>query len=199
MPNFSNQLPPESETKGFDLKRTPPDSPLKGLITSDDIVGCYTHWWGGRTVPCEGDSCEACHNSAPARFHCYLSLCLNGSRQHVIFECTSKAADVLVDWRNTHGTLRGTLLTAHRPKRVKNSKVELLLKHVDLTATILPKPPDVRQALCVLWKLPTTAMPTNDAEHNAPLITPDQAVLNRMRFQPGDGMPSNGKKRRVSQ
>ncbi len=190
MPTFKNTLPANSETKGYDLHRTPPDKPLKGLITSHNLIGCYTHWWGGRTVPCEDSGCEACKNNTPSRWHCYLSICEAGSRDHFIFECTSKAAKPLEEWYAANGTLRGVMLHAHRPKRRRNARVEIILKPFDIGGTILPEPPDLPRAMAVIWQIPGSSVKVEGAVNQTPRIKTDPAILSKQRTNAADG---NGK------
>lgn len=196
MPNFSNQLPPKTEHRGYDLRRTPPDRPLKGLITCDDMIGCYTHWWGGRTVPCEDDECEACKANTPARWHCYLSIIEAGTRDHFIFECTGKAALPIAEWRTENNTLRGAHITAFRPKRRRNAKVEIILKTFDTRGVVLPHPPDLARALSVIWQIPGSAVKIEGAINKTPRVTTDPDILHTQRFNPTDdnGRPKCKKK-----
>ena len=190
MPNFSNQLPPKTENRGFDLRRTPPDKPLKGLITCDDLIGCYTHWWGGRTVPCEDGDCDACKANTPSRWHCYMSVLEASTRDHFIFECTGKAALPLIEWREEHGTLKGALMTAFRPKRRRNARVEIVLKAYDTRGIVIPTAPDLMRALSVIWQLPGAACKIEGAIMSTPRIKTDPDILNAQRFNEADG---NGK------
>ncbi len=193
MPIWSNSIPEKTKQCGYDLRRTPADKPIKGLITCNAVIGCYTHWWGGRTVPCEGKTCEACKANTPARWHCYLSILESGTRDHFIFECTGKAANPLIEWLSTEPTLRGVLLYAHRPKRRRNSRVEIILTPRDNRDTIIPTAPDLVQAMSVIWQLPGTALKTDRTERQTTLIEPDATILNKQRLNPADG---NGQQKR---
>ena len=53
MPTWRTELPPEGKNRGYDLKRTPTSAPLIAIITSTDLLVCDTHYWHGRTTPCE--------------------------------------------------------------------------------------------------------------------------------------------------
>ena len=181
MPNFSNDLPAKTENRGYDLTRTPSDGQLKGLITCHDLIGCYTHWWGGRTVPCEDDNCEACKANTPSRWHCYLSLLLTKTFDHILFECTGKAALPLIEWRDEHGTLRGAFMTAWRPKRRHNARVEILLKPYDTSQLKFPPAPDLKRAMPVIWQLPGPAIEIKRCELSTPRISIDQDILAAQR------------------
>lgn len=196
MPTFSNSLPEKTHRRGYDLRRTPPDKPIKGLITSKNIIGCYTHWWGGRTVPCEDNECEACKANTPARWHCYLSIFEVGTHEHFIFECTGKAALPIVEYYRLNTSLRGVQLTAWRPKRRRNARVEIFLKPTDISTIKLPDPPDLIQAMSVIWQLPAAALDIERTERGTPRISPDPDILNAQRFNQADGIgkPTNKKK-----
>ena len=187
MPTFSNKLPSQTENRGYDLRRTPPDQPLRGIITCDDVIGCYTHWWGGRTVPCEDATCEACKANTPSRWHCYLSVLEAKTHDHFIFECTGKAANPLIEYKDAKGTLRDAYMIAVRPKRRRNARVEIIVKPFDTSGLIIPSPPDLIRAMAVIWQLPGKALRTNTAERGATLITTDPDILDAQRFDPADG------------
>ncbi len=197
MPTFSNSLPDKTERRGYDLRRTPADKPIKGLITCDKLIGCYTHWWGGRTMPCENEGCEACQSNTPSRWHCYLSLFESGTHDHIIFECTAKAALPITEFLQDNPTLRGIMLTAWRPKRRRNARVEIFLKPIDISSVKLPKAPDLIQVMSVIWQLPGAAVASKSAERSMAKITTDQKILNAQRFNPADGNGAHTRKRKV--
>jgi len=193
MPSWSHELPPSSKHNGYDLKRTPPDRPLRAIVTSETLHVCWTHFWGGRTVPCERPECEACNALSPARAHCYLAAMDPATRDHFLFECTAKAAVPFQDWIATYKTLRGCFFQAQRPKRRRNSAVEILCKPADLTKITLPLPPDVPLAMCVIWQLPGTSVQSDGALNSIPLTTIQSDVTDRMRFNDADGLPAASK------
>jgi len=189
MPSWSTIVPEQPHHHGYDLRRTPPDKPIRAIITSDDLIGCYTHFWTGRTVPCEAPDCPACNAQSPARWHCYIAALESGTRDHFIFECTAKAAQPLLSWREAHGTLHGCFFTAHRPKRRRNARVEIICKPIDLTKVNLPKAPDLIKAMSVIWRLPATALTTPTGEHNSQLVSVVKETADAMRVCPADGPP----------
>lgn len=60
MPHFTSNVPPDPRGPAFPIVRTPPGRAFSAIITSPDLVGCYTHYFKGRTVPCEGAGCTLC-------------------------------------------------------------------------------------------------------------------------------------------
>lgn len=186
MPSWSTDLPPSPSHHGFDLRRTPPDRPLRAIVTCDQLNICFTHFWGGRTRPCEKPNCEACLAMSPARAHCYLSAMDPATRDHFLFECTAAAALPFRDWFETYSTLRGCLFQALRPKRRRNSKVEILTKPADLSKINLPSAPDIARAMAVIWQIPGASIKPDGGIDSFPRVTPDSNEVDRMRINPAD-------------
>jgi hypothetical protein len=171
MPSFSTTLPPKGKNHGFPLKRTPQTSTLSGIVTAHNLLVCDTHFWHGRTMPCErltgpdgrtldDSNCAACNNKQPFRSHTYISVFNNKTHEHFIFECTSVAAEPLADYLAETGKLRGCTITANRPKGGPNSRVVILCNTTDIRHVVLPNPPNVAAALAVIWRLPPQAIQT---------------------------------------
>jgi hypothetical protein len=154
---------------GYDLVRTPQAGILHGIVTSDDLIVVDTHYWHGRTTPCErpstdengnqtGGECQPCNEAIPYRTHVYVSLFQPQKNQHSIFECTAHAAKALDDYRNATGTLRGCTVHATRPKGKPNSQVVLDCQPTNLQRVNIPSAPNLQLALSVIWHLPLTGL-----------------------------------------
>jgi hypothetical protein len=205
MPTWSTNLPKNRKHMGFDLRRTPADKPLLGIVTSDNILVTDTHYWGGRTIPCERPDCEACNQSVPYRTHVYVSVFDPKTNEHFLFECTANAAKAFVDYREAAGTTRGCFFHASRPKGTKNGKVAILTKPSDPTKTNLPSPPNVALALCVIWRLPLTGFAIEHTHKGDPVTRPKANELQKVHEQPdnqpdpptiGEVIAGNGRKLR---
>jgi len=170
MPVFTSTIPEKTKHLGFDLVRCPADRPIVAYVTSDEMIVTETHYWGGRTVPHEPEDCPACAQMCPKRVHCYVSAMDIKTRAHFLFECTAHAGVSFEDYRKAHGTLRGCLFQAHRPKRTKNGKVEIATKPGDLTKVTLPAEPNVIKALCTIWRIPCS-----EADSSLP-VAPDRDI-----------------------
>jgi hypothetical protein len=181
MPNWSHTVPNAAIKHGYDLRRTPPDRPLRAVITCNELLGCYTHWWSGRTVPCESPHCPACEENTPARWHAYVSCFDPKTHEVFLFECTACAARALEHYYNSFGSLRGCLFTATRPKRRRNAKIEILTQPADLSNLTLPQPPNLEKALAIIWQIPANAIDTNQAVRGAPLVNLRQEVMDKTR------------------
>lgn len=206
MPTWRTELPPEGKNRGYDLHRTPTTGSLIATITSEDLLICDTHYWHGRTTPCERESnvegktiddstCQACREKMPWRSHVYVAAFDNKKREHFIFECTTHAAKVLAEYRDAAGTLRGCVINASRAKGTPNGKVSIMTHAADLSKSFLPEAPQLTLALSVIWRLPRTAlnlhmeaiddMPHAEAKRpKAAHVRPNTAILAAMRNQP---------------
>jgi len=165
------------------------------MITCNELLGCYTHWWTGRTIPCETPNCEACAENQPARWHAYTSCFDPKTHEVFIFECTANAARALEHYFNSFGTLRGCLITATRPKRRRNAKIEILTQPADLSNLNLPRPPDLTKALAIIWQIPGNAIDTTDHVRGAPLVKLRKNIMDKTRdpADNGNGQPPTPK------
>ena len=186
MPAWSHDLPSASRRVGYELRRTPADRPIRAIATSNTIEVCWTHFWGGRTVPCEKPVCEACEALSPARPHCYLSAMNPENGDHFLFECTAGAAAPFQYWIATYGTLRGCFFQAVRPKRRRNSRVEITCKPADLTKITLPNPPNIPLAMAVIWQIPGSAVQAPGEAGSSLPAQADSIQIDRMRLNPAD-------------
>jgi hypothetical protein len=177
MPNFSSEIPANPKAFGFDLRRTPEAKPVNAVITSEDLIGCYTHYWKQHTLPCEAPECPACADNIPSRWHGYVACFDPRNHDQFLFEFTLKAAENFKKYRDTYGTLRGCAFLAFRPKRTKNARVTIQCKPTDLTKLFLPDPPDLIKALGVIWQIKPTAFAPTTAIDSHPTLEADPAAL----------------------
>jgi len=189
MYEFSNAPPPDPRGNALQLIRTPVGRALKQIVTCEDLVGCPTHFYHGRTRPCAGNNCEACADGLPWRWHGYLSCYNPTSRLHSLFEMTAKAAEPLIDYRKAHGTLRGCLMTAKRVNLSPNARVLISTTTADLEKYPIPKSPRLLEALSILWNIPRAEMAIQGTEKAAPKLahTPKEIVD---RFSGSEPLPS---------
>ncbi|MEE9472471.1 MAG: hypothetical protein V3V82_00625 [Acidimicrobiia bacterium] len=186
MPIWSTDVPKPGRGPSFPLKRTPQGRGIIAIVTSDDLVGCDTHWWGGHTVPCEGEQCEAHKAGIPFRWHGYLSAVDTTSHLHFIFEMTAQAADTFKDFRKAHGSLRGCIFEAKRLKSAHNSRVCIRCKPADLREAHLPQPPDLPACMAIIWSVPHPDVAIAGTLKDVPHIRLDrQAVTDHL--PPGNG------------
>ncbi len=162
MATFSNAPPSDPRGIALPLTRTPSTGNLRALITSDDLIGCYTHFWKGRTLPCDVDDCAACAGGMPYRWHAWVSALTSQKRQHILFEMTAQVAEVFAEYKTANGTLRGALFDANRPSRRPNGRVCVQIKSQDLTGITLPTAPDLIKCLSIIWNIATPSFNVAD-------------------------------------
>lgn len=167
MLNFQTDPPATSTKYALDLIRTPATGTLHLICTSAELVGTWTHYFGGRTIPCtpkdgsnpddyQGDTCEACLHGSSKRWHGYVSAFNPHTNQHLLFESTAAATAQLKAYRAKHGTLRGCEFKATRTSKRPNARVKLQMKPADLTILDLPTEANIVLALCHIWGIPAT-------------------------------------------
>lgn len=170
MPQFSSDPPVDPRGHSLELRRTPTGRPIAGVITSPNMVGCPTHFWGGRTVPHEKDGCEPCQSGIDWRWHGYVSVFQLTSGDHFLFEFTARTAEPFKLYRQLHGGLRGCLFEAKRVNSAANAKVSIRTKTPDLSNYKLPEPPDLVKLLCMIWNIPTSSCEIVGHVKDVPLV-----------------------------
>jgi hypothetical protein len=197
MPTWKETLPTGPATRGYKLRRTPADAALRAIITSDRFLICDTHFWHGRTLPCErhqspegktldDSNCAPCLAKQSWRTHCYVAAYDPKHCEQFLFECTDCAALPLEEYFKANGTLRGCLINCFRDKQSKNGKVTILTSAANLQQFPIPKPPDVIAALCVIWRIPRVGV-------NRQLTGPagEQPILNQDALRDMHKQPDN--------
>jgi len=156
MLQFSSNPPLEPTKHALPMLRTPPKGKLVLLLTCQDLLGCWTHYFGGRSTPCTGDPCEACQAGSSMRWHGYVCGITPKTHEHCLLEVTRAAAETLAAYRAKNGTLRGCHLTATRVAPRANARLHLELRPFDLSTIDLPASANIQAALCNLWGIPIT-------------------------------------------
>lgn len=188
MPQWSPTPPPQDEGVPFRLVRVPADKPVIGIVTSLDVVGCATHFFNNRTVPCDGQgNCKSCQEGHAWRWHAYCSVLVSATLEHVLLELTAAGSETLRNYAQTYSGTRGCLLSAWRPSKKPNGRVLVTCKPTDLLRVTLPEPPNVARLLCRIWNV---------------RFDPDDVVTSQRQGAkaiipaPGTHEPANGNGRR---
>lgn len=184
MPQYSNRPPADTTGVSFPIVRTPAAHPLKAIVTSDDILGCMTHFWHGHTVPCDRPNCEPCEEGTPYRWHAYCTAFVPNSSLHFLFECTAAAADQLVQYRKAYGTLRGCTFTAYRWKQKINGRIILKTEQSAMSGDALPKAPNLEKVLAILWQLPDQNVAAGDPTAIGRVVHADTNVPDPFKPKP---------------
>lgn len=171
MPTWSHDAPEDPRGPALPIRRTPAGRPMVAIVTTENLIGCYTHFHKGKTVPCEKPDCEACHDGIPYRWHSYLAAVDQKDGLHIIFECTAQATEAFTAYRDHHATTRGCMFEARRLNSRPNGRLIIRCKPADLTVHRLPHGPDLTQCMAIIWSLPIHSVATevSDPERKVPL------------------------------
>jgi len=164
MPVYTHTPPENPRGVALPVLRVAPGKVLNCLITSPDLIGTKTHYWHGRTTPCETPDCRPCQEGMPWRWHGYLGIWLPAPNQQYLLELTAQACYALLPYRATYHTLRGCNLLARRSTWAKNSRLVIETRPADLAKLRLPAPPHIERCLAVLWNLPLPALVAADRD-----------------------------------
>jgi len=179
MHQFSNTPPKDPRGESLPLVRCRVGKPMVGIILSEDLLGTATHFWRGRTIPCDRENCVPCSEGFPWRWHAYVGVYSPNVSKTCLFEMTARATEPLISYRETYGTLRGCHLTAKRANMSPNSRVILQTKQADLQGITLPPPPDIIKVLSIIWNIDLPSISEGPRQKNQPSLKVDQYVTNR--------------------
>lgn len=160
MPVYTNVPPEDAKGVALPIIRTPASGTMRAIVTSNDLIGTHTHFWGGHTVPCSPPNCDACAHGVPYRWHAYLTAFAAAKNLHFLYETTATAAEVFVAYRNTCLTLRGCQYEAYRWRNTRNGRVMLRCEPAPNHTIQLPQAPDLESVLAILWQLPKNSVQT---------------------------------------
>lgn len=177
MPQFSNEPPTGGDRQGIALIRTPANRPFVAIVTSEDLVGCATHYYRNRTTPCEGDDCAICAEGLPWRWHGYLSCVDQHTNDHVMFEFTANASDAFRTYRNQYRTMRGCHFKATRQGNRYNGRVHIICKPADLAGKRLPPGANLPAMCCHIWNIPMDSAKVKGENHRHPALRVVSDVL----------------------
>lgn len=188
MPTFTNRPPDDPRGHSLPLLRTPARGQLSGIVTTNDMIGCPTHFHQGRTQPCDVEDCDACHHGIPWRWHAWVGAFNVRNHQAFIFEMTARVASIMVNYREANGGLRGCAFRAQRRTTSPNSRVFLECQPADLQSIDLPQPPDLAACMAIIWNIATPTVDVGgmmrkmprinvDKNGNGKLVTPDGAII----------------------
>lgn len=173
MPKFSTTPPEDPRGFALPLVRVPAGKTIVAIVISEDLIGCPTHFWGGRTVPCEEVDCVPCSEGVSWRWHSWLAAWSPNNDSTFLFESTRRITDVFCGYREIHGTLRGCHFRAQRRTSARNSRVNIELKPADLRAVRLPGPPNLLACMAIIWNIKLNDLAVPDASESGPRIRAD--------------------------
>ena len=145
----------------WQLRRTPRGGEIKCYIVSTKPVGVWTHFYGGGTMPCEGDNCVACADHQSARKHWYIAVIGQKDGEKFMLEMTDRGADAIIQVIESKATLRGRYLRTYRINNKPNGPVESITGDLAPSHITIPNEPNLKQCLSIIWGLDSR---TDDCE-----------------------------------
>lgn len=127
---------------------------LRAIITlSGDLLGLYTHYYRGRTIPCRDRECPGCDADHAPRWHGYLWVYSPRTKAIGVLEVTAAAVLPLDKWFRLHRTLRASELTLERVPKKPNGRLFVAVAQSPYNSEDLPTPPPLRRVLLNIFGL----------------------------------------------
>jgi len=183
MPAWSNRPPENPKGPSLPIARCPTNGQWQGTITCHDLLGTNTHFYKGRTVPCQQPNCEPCCDGVPWRWHGYLTAINDKSGLHYLFEVPAAAAETIADFATQHGTLRGARFRATRLGAARNGRVIIEIKQGDPNSIPRIPVPDIVQLLTKLWDIPEPAAATTGTHSRGKRVLVNSKEVERLQTQ----------------
>lgn len=144
--------PPKEHLLGAPrLVRAPEKGALQGYITSEHQVVTATHHYQGRTECCNHEDCKMCMAGVRQEYHGYLAVWHPKSMEQCVIEVTPAPSDLIADWEQRWGKLRGCTFKLFRATEKSNGRVRIQLKEREATIPNLPAGIDLIAYLERLW------------------------------------------------
>lgn len=153
MINWANSPPDDSGLPHLALKRVPARGAIKGVITTTEILGVWTHFLGRRTLPCTTVDCPGCKAKLTKRYEAYVSLWTNSPSAHIIVALTPRAARELTDSAENPKDMRGLMIIIQRLGQRANGMLTARVESADGYTKALPPIPELRAHMLKIWGL----------------------------------------------
>jgi len=157
MPTIYDRIPADATKYSLHLMRCGQGATIHGIVTSSNLIGLHTHYFGGRTTPCLDTECKPCSSGFSSRWHGYFGVWLAGKPRHVLLEMTATPSLALQNYHDLHGTIRGAEIEVKRLGRRQNGRVQCTVWPADLSKLVIPPEPIILPALATLWSIPLAA------------------------------------------
>lgn len=153
MPVWKYKLPADEISDTYRLVRTPTVGSLVATVTSEGLLSCPVHFYGGRTVPHEVEGeCVPCQAHRSYRWVAFLSCINDKNGEHILFETTVTAAQPFEKHQAQFGTLRGCRFRSTRPSGRVNGRMFIVIQAANAASMAVPEAPDVAAVLEHMWK-----------------------------------------------
>lgn len=167
---FQNRPNQDDLPQSWKILRATKKGTQRVMMLADDCVGCYVHYWHGRTRPCYRNDCEPCGMGQRPRWRGYIPVWTPAPSVGKLLEITPSVVADFDRWIQTEGTLRGASVKLSRKGNVPNGELQCDIAKPTGFAVNLPPCPNTMQLLARIWKLTHAPLPSEiAADHCADL------------------------------
>lgn len=166
-------------TAHLSLHRVTPNKPTLAVILSPDVIGLYTHYWRGRSVPCQPFGCPACEAHQRPRWYGYLGIWNPNNGSIAVLELTPPAIAPIDAWLKRHPSLRAAQIIAKRANKRPNSRLVVEIRPDVYNGEFLPPPPQVERTLEHIWESSGHHRPDREEAADAASLPATQATTSR--------------------
>lgn len=149
---WTTKAPDPREFATIRLMRVPTAGAILGVITSEEVLGCYTHWDTYRTQPCPGNGCPLCLQGQPKRWQGYISIQDQTTQKQAVIQLTALAAQQLEQERARYGHLRGLLTQFSRAAKRPNGRILVQCRQLPNPPTDLDPPVNIPKYMALIWQ-----------------------------------------------
>jgi len=182
-PRWDAPPPQPTQLPYLPLERIKPGGAFRAIITTPTALGVWTHFMGGRTLPCMDSDCPGCLAQMPRRWEGYLGCLTPSPSRHIIVALTPAAALGISDTAVDRFALRGNLIIFERAGKRLNSRLRARVEPIEFYQKMLPPEPDLKAHLMHIWGL--------EQSHQG---QDNQTYVNRVQqFYKGNGKPADEK------
>lgn len=125
----------------------------RGVVTCHKPFECFTHYIGGRTLPCLEPECGACIAERPRRYEAFVSLVWITGRKHEIVRLTRNAMMQLKSCTASVEDYRGMVVNLERKTQRNNGRVLCSPEDTWIEGVRLPAVPELEQHLLRIWRI----------------------------------------------
>jgi len=125
----------------------------RGVITCAEFYEPYTHYVGGRTLPCLTPICQACLMERPSRYEGFVSVVWIANRKHEIVRITKPAMIQLKLALSGSGSPRGRILQLERKGDKKTGRLACGVEPEQIEVSRLPQAPNLEAHLARIWRV----------------------------------------------
>lgn len=155
------ELPPGSEPwSDFHWFQVSTKGSLNLVILSTGACWYTGHFVGGRMCPCSGSGCELCSAGVGSQVRYVFAVAETSTRRVGLFEVARGNGQLIRDWSERCGGLRGMRLEVEKHSRSSQSRTEVRYVEAPCDPWYLGLAvPDVQLALYLTWHKAGMVMP----------------------------------------